>query len=93
MKEIKEIECLVRGRVQGVMYRDFARRQARQRSISGTVQNLSDGSVKVIAQGDEPSLQEFIARLRRGPFLSHIGSIEVLWRAATDQLDGFRIIS
>ena len=90
---IKEIECLIHGRVQGVMFRDFARGQACRRHLTGTVENLADGSVRVMAQGDEPALQEFIKCLRRGSLFTRVESVAVSWRGATNQLDDFRIIS
>jgi len=57
---IKEIECTITGKVQMVMFRDFIQRKARALNISGTVENGEDGSVRVVAQGDEKSLQTFI---------------------------------
>ena len=89
---MKEIECLISGRVQGVMFRDFVRRQARRVRLTGTVENLSDGSVRVLAQCDEAKLREFIERLKRGSILARVESVEVSWREVSDQLDGFRII-
>ena len=49
----KRLECQVFGRVQLVMFRDFVTRKARARGIVGTVKNNPDGSVSVVAQGDE----------------------------------------
>ena len=40
--KIKQIECVIIGRVQLVMFRDFARRKARKLGIAGTVENLPD---------------------------------------------------
>ena len=89
---IKEIECLVRGLVQGVMYRDFVRRTARRHNLSGTVENLAAGSVRIIAQGEENKLQDFLKRLRRGSLFSRIDSVEVIWRDQIKPFDSFEII-
>ena len=89
---LKEIKCLVSGRVQGVMYRDFVKRQARWRELTGTVENLKDGRVRVVACGDQAPLREFVERLKRGSLFSRVDSVDVEWRDGGETLDQFRII-
>ena len=81
MSEIKEIECLIYGRVTGVMFRDFVRRQARRLGLAGTVQNTADRAVRVIARGEVSSLQRLIGYLKQGSLWSKVEKVEVLWRA------------
>lgn len=57
-------ELIISGRVQGVGYRYYAKTLADELNINGTVRNLSDGNVKVIAQTNEDILEQFIARLK-----------------------------
>lgn len=57
----------VSGIVQGVGYRYFAVRAARQRSIFGFAKNLRDGRVEVYAVGSPAQLKSFRAELKRGP--------------------------
>jgi acylphosphatase len=73
----KEVECTVTGRVQMVMYRDFAARKARTLGIVGTVQNWKDGSVHVVAQGEEENLAKYIDLLKKGSTFSRVDSVEV----------------
>ena len=47
----ERLEAIVSGRVQMVMYRDFTARFARRLGLVGEVKNLSDGTVRVIAEG------------------------------------------
>lgn len=89
---MKEIRAAVRGRVQMVMYRDFAQRKAKGLRISGTVRNLPDGSVEVVAQGEEKDLAAYIKKLNRGSILSRVAGIEVEWREPSSTLEGFKII-
>ena len=77
---IEEIECLVTGRVQLVMYRDFALRHARRFGIVGTVENLLDGSVHIIAQGTREKLELLLKDLKRGPILANVKDIVVFLR-------------
>ncbi|OGG47713.1 hypothetical protein A2761_02345 [Candidatus Kaiserbacteria bacterium RIFCSPHIGHO2_01_FULL_51_33] len=89
---IEEIECLVTGRVQLVMYRDFALRHARRFGIVGTVENLLDGSVHIIAQGTREKLELLLKDLKRGPILANVKDIVVVWRKPTTAYEGFSIV-
>jgi acylphosphatase len=57
----------VRGRVQGVGFRNFVHRCAAQIGLEGYARNLSDGRVEVLAQGRAAELKELEAQLWRGP--------------------------
>ncbi len=59
--------AIVRGRVQGVGYRFFAERAARDLGVHGWVRNLPDGSVEAVAEGEDEAIARFLARLREGP--------------------------
>jgi acylphosphatase len=58
---------LVSGRVQGVGYRAFAARAARDLGLVGWVRNLEDGDVEVWAEGTADTLDRLEAALQRGP--------------------------
>ena len=58
---------LVAGRVQGVGYRDFARRAASRLGVTGWVRNIPEGKVEAEGQGNAEMLASFEAELRRGP--------------------------
>lgn len=87
-----EMECVITGRVQMIMFRDFACRRARKLGISGTVQNLPDGSVRVIAQGQQENLIKFIVLLKRGPLLANVQKVQITWREPSAIINGFSII-
>ncbi len=62
------LRLIVSGRVQGVGYRYFAVREATALGITGFVRNMDNGDeVEVVACGQEPELNEFLDRLKRGP--------------------------
>ena len=57
----------VRGRVQGVGFRNFVQRYALEIGVDGYTRNLSDGRVEVVAQGTARALEQLEAQLWRGP--------------------------
>ena len=61
------LDATVRGRVQGVGYRVFALREAMALGLDGSVANLGDGSVRVVAEGPRRDLEALLALLARGP--------------------------
>jgi acylphosphatase len=89
---IKEIRATVRGRVQRVMYRDFAQRKASRLRLIGTVKNLPDHTVEVVARGEEKVLETYIKKLNRGSLLAHVEGVEVEWREPTGTFEGFKIV-
>jgi len=88
----KELRAVVHGRVQMVMYRDFTRRGAKKLGLVGTVENLSNGTVEVLAQGEEAKLQKLLVRMRRGSLLSKVHHIDVEWRESSKQYSDFKIV-
>lgn len=66
----------VQGRVQGVGYRDFAQRAARESGVTGHARNLDDGRVEVYAIGTSDQLNGLEARLRQGPRMADVRGVE-----------------
>ena len=75
----KTAEILVSGYVQAVGYRLFTKRNADHLGITGFVQNLLDGKVRVMASGAEEDLTRFIERLREGPRAAMVKDIKITW--------------
>ena len=85
------LTALVRGYVQGVGYRWFARQRAQALGLSGYARNEADGSVQVIAEGERRLLERYLAELHRGPEEAEVSDIEVGWSVATGEFHGFQI--
>jgi acylphosphatase len=66
---------LVAGRVQGVGYRAFVKREADSLGLSGWVANLTDGGVEIVAHGPPQALDAIDAAIRRGPRLAFVTSV------------------
>jgi len=80
----------VRGRVQGVGFRYFVERAARQLALSGYVKNLDDGRVEVYAMGPEAGLAELERSLWKGPPYAEVRGVEAQ-AAGLRKSDSFRI--
>lgn len=87
-----ELHATVTGKVQGVRYRDYVQQAATNMGLVGSVENLSDGSVFVIAQGMPDVLKEFVEHLHEGSLLSKVDGVAVEWRTKTKVFEDFSII-
>jgi acylphosphatase len=83
---------LVAGRVQGVGFRYFTLDAARREGIHGTVQNLEDGRVEVIAAGEAEALTRFEMAVRRGPAGARVDDVIVEPGPPGTALPDFRIL-
>jgi len=73
---MKCVRCIVSGRVQGVWFRDNTRRKAIQLGITGSARNRRDGTVEVIACGEEAAVEQLQAWLWEGSPMSRVVSVE-----------------
>lgn len=89
--ELEQVEIVVKGRVQGVGYRAFVRRQAHVHGLMGWVRNESDGSVCVVAQGPRDAIEAFVDALHRGPAAARVDTVHTHWDDVDGALDGFEI--
>jgi acylphosphatase len=64
--------AVVSGRVQGVGFRFFAERAARDAGVRGWVRNVPDGSVETFAEGEEKAVRRYLETLRKGPVLGRV---------------------
>ncbi|MBK8283523.1 MAG: acylphosphatase [Ahniella sp.] len=85
----------VRGRVQGVSYRAFARSEAQALGLTGHARNHADGSVEVLVIGTPDALLRLESWLWRGPPAALVDSVELeLQESVEPQAEaepGFRI--
>lgn len=88
---MEEIEATIKGRVQLVMYRDFVQRKARMLGLVGFVRNNDDGTVSVVAQGDQETFKKFIEYLNKGSFLSKVESVSLVSRTSREPFLDFTI--
>jgi acylphosphatase len=80
----------IHGRVQGVFFRDSVRRTATEHGVSGWAENLPDGSVEVVLEGDPGAVAAVAAFCRQGPRHARVDRVEEREESAQG-LRGFEI--
>jgi acylphosphatase len=85
------LHAIVHGRVQGVSFRYYTQRRARELGLVGYVRNLWDGTVEVVAEGRRPDLEQLLAFLRAGPRAAFVAQVDTRWLAPTRDLSRFEV--
>ena len=73
----KTLHLTVRGRVQGVFFRDSMRREARALGVAGWVQNCADGSVEAVVDGDASAVDAIVQWAHHGPGRAAVENVDV----------------
>ena len=76
--------AVVRGIVQGVAFRWYAKERARELGLAGWIRNLPDGRVEARFEGPTAAVDAFVAWLRRGPPAAHVEGVELSEEAPSD---------
>jgi acylphosphatase len=77
--DLARLRMLVRGRVQGVFFRQAAADEARSLGLGGWVRNLANGDVEIVAEGPRRELKILAAWGRQGPRLARVTGAEEEW--------------
>jgi acylphosphatase len=81
---------VVRGRVQGVFFRDSTRRRAQSRGVAGWVTNRPDGAVEAVFEGDSEAVESMLRFVREGPGRADVGEVDVI-DEQPEGLSGFQV--
>ena len=87
----KQLTAIVHGYVQGVSFRYHTHRAANRLGVTGWVANQRDGTVKVVAEGDEDALRQFVAFLHEGSPAARVQRVEETWAAPTGEFSRFSV--
>lgn len=80
----------VKGRVQGVAFRAYARDRALKLGLAGYARNMPDGSVLMEVEGPPEKLSDFYSWCRKGPPWAHVDHID-LTKGVIKNFQGFKI--
>jgi len=75
---IRTVKILISGRVQGVYFRRFTKNKAQDLGVKGSVKNMEDGLVEIIAQAEADILESFIQWCHKGPITARVDQVELI---------------
>jgi acylphosphatase len=81
---------IVHGRVQGVFFRDTARRLARQLGVAGWIRNRPDGAVEAVFEGTADAVDRMTDWVRQGPRGARVDELEIVDEPPAGDMD-FRV--
>jgi acylphosphatase len=88
----RRLHVFYQGRVQGVGFRYATKSVALGFEVSGTVRNLPDGRVELVAEGEETELEGFRQAIREAGLARFIQSEAASWLEPTGEFRGFEIV-
>lgn len=86
-----QFDMEVSGRVQHVGFRHYAWARARELELTGYVRNQSDGSLRVVAEGELSALETLVDYLKTGPSMARVSSVTVSRSPYTASYRGFTV--
>lgn len=86
-----QFKAVVKGKVQGVYFRAHTADEARALGLAGYAKNLPDGSVEVVARGEEAALRKLIQYLHVGPTIARVSGVDLDWSDTSVAPDPFTI--
>lgn len=88
---MKRLHARIDGHVQGVYFRDHVRTHAQRLHLTGWVTNSDDGSVEVVAEGEDVALAQFVLLLEKGSPMSRVDDVQVRYVPPTGEYADFTI--
>lgn len=89
MSDLAAVRIVARGQVQGVFFRDFTTRRARELGLTGYVRNVTGGAVEAVAEGERVKLENLIRHMGKGPSGASVASVDTNWSEYTGQYSTF----
>jgi len=86
----RRVHVRICGQVQGVFFRASAEAEANRLGLTGWVRNRPDGSVELVAEGDQARLDALVAWCRHGPPRAEVDDVQIEWRDFTGEFAYFR---
>lgn len=87
----RRVSLRIRGKVQGVFFRESTRLEATRLGLTGWVRNRDDGSVEAVAEGEPAALEEFIRWCHRGPQAARVTDVERTESEPTGEFRAFTV--
>jgi acylphosphatase len=73
----RTLHLVIRGRVQGVFFRNSMQREAMKLGVAGWVRNCSDGAVEAVVQGESDAVEAIVRWAHQGPEIAQVTHVDV----------------
>lgn len=83
---------VIRGRVQGVWFRQSTKQTADRFAVTGWVRNNPDLSVQAVFEGQRAAVQAVLDWCQCGPEQAQVEKVQIEWQAASGQYRDFRVL-
>jgi len=90
-KEKTRAHVFIRGKVQGVYFRQNTKQGATKHRVTGWVCNLLDGRVEAVFEGDKIDVNEVIEWCHIGPLNSRVDDVDVRFEKYSGEFESFTI--
>ena len=87
----KGVKIKISGKVQGVFFRATSSIKARGFGLVGWVKNEIDGTISIVAEGEDKDLRSFIEWCKYGPDSAEVEKVDIAWSTPTNEFNEFII--
>ncbi|PJA97826.1 MAG: acylphosphatase [Ignavibacteriales bacterium CG_4_9_14_3_um_filter_30_11] len=89
--DLKHAEIIANGLVQGVGFRYFVYRNAKEIGLNGFVRNLATGEVLTVVEGSIHLIEELFNRIKIGPSHAYVKNCTIVWNKIENEFKNFEI--
>ena len=89
--DLKRAEIIVNGLVQGIGFRYFVYRNAKEIGLNGYVQNLGSGEVLTVVEGQIALIEDLFEKIKIGPSHAYVKNCNILWDEVKNEFNNFEI--
>lgn len=88
---MRRVRTIIKGRVQGVWFRQSTADEATRLGLRGWARNLADGAVEAVFEGDAGAVETMLAWAKVGPPMANVTSIDLFEETPTGEPEGFTV--
>lgn len=85
------VELNIRGRVQGVFFRQSTKQMAERAGVTGWVRNNPDGSVQAVFEGEKDAVEAAVAWCHEGPPAADVTAVDIDQQEYRGEFETFRV--
>jgi acylphosphatase len=89
---MQRVRLVLKGKVQAVGFRQFARMEADKLGITGYIRKMPDSSVVIVGEGEDYKLKKFIDSCKRGPLLAFVQSTDIQFKEGKQKQRRFEVM-